>query len=73
MAEEWEKISNMDILRGSFAHMGMQGLVPLQSGAVMVNGAILHHSVKVRLNYSQRETFEIQLYLAVAEPNSNNN
>jgi len=47
MVEEWEKISDMGVLRGSFAHMAMQGLVPLLSGAMMVTGAILHRSVKV--------------------------
>ena len=47
MVEEWERISDMDVLRGSFAHMAIKGLVLPLSGAMMVTGAILHQSVKV--------------------------
>jgi len=55
MVEEWEKISDMGNLQGSFAHMAMPGLVPLLSVAMMVTGAILHQSVKVRRSCSQCE------------------
>lgn len=52
MVDEWEKISDMGVLQGSFAHMAMQGLVLLRSGAMTVTGATLYQPVKVRLNCS---------------------
>jgi len=47
MVDEWEKISDMVVLQGSFAHMAMHGLVLLRSGAMTVTGATLHQPVKV--------------------------